>query len=167
MWGCLAKVALSPPKRTRLGPKTIDCVYLGNALNSNAYRFLVIKSDVDIVSVNSTIESRDAEFFEHVFPYNKSETIHKQSGVASTSQQVNIETDEPKRSKRLMIETSFGPDFVSYLAKGDPQTLGEALSFPEAPFWREAINSEMESILHNHTWNLVNLPPGCKTIGCK
>ena len=25
----------------------------------------------------------------------------------------------------------------------------------------------MESLISNRTWKLVNLPPGCKTIGCK
>ena len=36
----------------------------------------------------------------------------------------------------------------------------------EAPFWKEAINSEVESILSNHTWKLVNLPPGNKLLQC-
>ena len=31
----------------------------------------------------------------------------------------------------------------------------------------EAINSEIESIMHNHTWEIVALPPGAKTISCK
>ena len=30
--------------------------------------------------------------------------------------------------------------------------------------WKEAIDSEIESILHNHTWELVELPLGCKTL---
>ena len=33
--------------------------------------------------------------------------------------------------------------------------------------WKEAINSEIDSILHNHTWELVNLPPGCKPLSSK
>ena len=37
----------------------------------------------------------------------------------------------------------------------------------EAPFWKEAINSEVESILSNHTWKLVDLPPGNKPLQCK
>lgn len=119
VWGCLAKVALPPRKTTRLGPKIIDCVYLGYANNSSAYRFLVIKFDVDTISVNSIIKSRDAKVFKLVFPYNKSETIHKQYDVASTSQDVNSENDEPRRSKRPRIETSFGPYFISYFTEGD------------------------------------------------
>lgn len=34
-------------------------------------------------------------------------------------------------------------------------------------FWKDAINSELESIMANHTWELVDLPKGCKSIGCK
>ena len=38
---------------------------------------------------------------------------------------------------------------------------------PNAPLWKEAIYSEIESIMHNHTWEIVDLPFGIKTIGCK
>ena len=50
---------------------------------------------------------------------------------------------------------------------GEPQTYKEAMTSPEAPFWKEAINSEVESILKNHTWELVDIPPGNKLIGYK
>ncbi|KAK4385857.1 Retrovirus-related Pol polyprotein from transposon TNT 1-94 [Sesamum angolense] len=32
---------------------------------------------------------------------------------------------------------------------------------------KEAINSEIESIMQNHTWELVDLPSGSKPLGCK
>uniref|UniRef100_A0A2N9H138 Reverse transcriptase Ty1/copia-type domain-containing protein n=1 Tax=Fagus sylvatica TaxID=28930 RepID=A0A2N9H138_FAGSY len=37
----------------------------------------------------------------------------------------------------------------------------------DVAFWKEAINDEMDSILSNNTWILVDLPPGSKPIGCK
>ena len=37
----------------------------------------------------------------------------------------------------------------------------------DAPIWMEAINSEIESIMHNHTWEMVDLPSGAKNISCK
>ncbi|RVW49668.1 Retrovirus-related Pol polyprotein from transposon TNT 1-94 [Vitis vinifera] len=37
----------------------------------------------------------------------------------------------------------------------------------DVAFWKEAINDEMDSIMSNQTWELVNLPPGSKPIGCK
>jgi hypothetical protein len=49
----------------------------------------------------------------------------------------------------------------------DPSTYSEAMASRDAAFWREAVNDEMDSILSNNTWVLVDLPPGSNTIGCK
>ena len=46
VWGCLAKVMLLEPKKTKLGSQTCDCVFVGYASNSSCYIFLVIKSDI-------------------------------------------------------------------------------------------------------------------------
>ena len=75
--------------------------------------------------------------------------------------------DEPRMSKRARISKSFGPDFLTYMVENEPQTLHEAVNSPESPLWKEAIKSEIDSILQNHTWELVDLPPGCKLLGCK
>lgn len=64
VWGCLAKVAIAYPKRIKIGPRTVDCIFLGYAINSSAYRFLVHKSDNPNVHVNAVIESRNVIFFE-------------------------------------------------------------------------------------------------------
>ena len=54
-----------------------------------------------------------------------------------------------------------------YSLQSDPTSLEEALSSTYSDFWREAINDEMDSLISNNTWKLVDLPPGWKTIGCK
>ena len=41
-WGCLAKVNVPIPKKRKLGPKTVDCVFLGYAFYSIGYRFLIV-----------------------------------------------------------------------------------------------------------------------------
>ena len=53
------------------------------------------------------------------------------------------------------------------MLENEPQTFKEAMSTPEAPFWKEAINDEIESIMKNHTWELVDLPLGNKPLACK
>ena len=75
--------------------------------------------------------------------------------------------DEPRRSKRQRTSMTFGPDFLTYLLENEPQTLKEAVTSLEALLWKEVINSEVESILSNHTWKLVDLPPGNKPLQCK
>ena len=59
-WGCLAKVNVPINKKRKLGPKIVDCVFLGYAKRSIAYRFLVVKSGIPDVHVDIIMESRDA-----------------------------------------------------------------------------------------------------------
>ena len=51
--------------------------------------------------------------------------------------------------------------------ENDLLTLKEALSSHDSIFLKEAVNDEMKSLISNKPWKLVDLPPGCKTIGCK
>src|SRR3954467_4788268 len=175
VWGCLAKVAVPTPKKVKIGPKTVDCIFIGYAQNSNAYRFLVYDSKIPDIHRNTIMESRNASFFEDVFP--------SKSNVEASSSKRTFETienshdreslgetdvkDEPRKSKRVRTEKSFGPDFLTYMLEAEPQTFKEAVSSPEGPLWKEAINSEIDSILQNHTWELVDLPPGCRPLGYK
>ncbi|WKA11227.1 hypothetical protein VitviT2T_028751 [Vitis vinifera] len=55
----------------------------------------------------------------------------------------------------------------SNLWHGEPQTFKEAVNSTEGLMWKEAIKSEIDSILQNHTWELVDLPPGCKPLSSK
>ncbi|PHT43509.1 ATP phosphoribosyltransferase 1, chloroplastic [Capsicum baccatum] len=41
------------------------------------------------------------------------------------------------------------------------------MSSSDSSFWKEEVNSEIDSILSNHTWELVDLPPGNKPLGSK
>nr|GEZ33495.1 Pol polyprotein [Tanacetum cinerariifolium] len=77
------------------------------------------------------------------------------------------EVIEPRRGKRARTEKSFGPDFVSFMVENEPMSYREAVTSLEGHQWKEAIKSEIDSILQNHTWELVDLPPGCKPLGYK
>ena len=45
-----------------------------------------------------------------------------------------------------------------YNLQGESTSLEEALSSPDSGFWKEVINEEMDSIIFNNTWKLVDLP---------
>jgi hypothetical protein len=62
-WGCSAKVNVPINKKRKLGPKTVDCVFLGYAIHSVGYRFLIINSKVPDRVEGTIMESRDATFF--------------------------------------------------------------------------------------------------------
>nr|KAJ0228624.1 hypothetical protein LSAT_V11C100040890 [Lactuca sativa] len=49
----------------------------------------------------------------------------------------------------------------------DKKTFSEAMASRDVHFWKEAIQDEIDSIMHNNTWVLSDLPPGCKALGVK
>jgi hypothetical protein len=177
----LAKVNVPITKKRKLGPKTVDCVFLGYAHNSIAYRFLIVKSEVYDMHVDTIFESRDATFFENIFPMKDmrsnakfsteiapDNTIPIESPIESFEQTLEKDDNEvPVRNKRQRIAKSFGDDFIVYLVDDTPTSIIEAYASPDADDWKEAVRSEMDSILSNGTWELSELPFGCKPIGCK
>ena len=48
-----------------------------------------------------------------------------------------------------------------------PRTAEEALSRPDADFWRQAMDEEIQSLMEYNCWELCELPPGAKPIPCK
>jgi hypothetical protein len=72
-----------------------------------------------------------------------------------------------RKIKRQRVAKSFGDDYIVYLVDNTPTTIEEAFTSPDADLWKEAVNSEMESIMSNGTWEVVDRPYGCKPIGCK
>ncbi|KAL0313642.1 UNVERIFIED_CONTAM: Retrovirus-related Pol polyprotein from transposon TNT 1-94 [Sesamum radiatum] len=163
VWGCLAKVAYPDFRKSNIGPKTFDCVFIGYAQNSAAYRFMCLLD-------NSFCEARNAEFFELIFPFNKMhDSLAETSNNLDTSSSSITTIDEIRRSKRQRIERSFGPDFLTafivqdldrindhvvsaYLVEEDPKTYVEAITSIDSGFWKEAIKNELDSIMTNHTW---------------
>jgi hypothetical protein len=183
-WGCLAKVNLPEPKKRKLGPKTVDCAFLGYAHSSTAYRFLLIKFDTPEQDVNTIMESRDASFFEDIFPmrsagstslgennhthmYDPKDFIPPPESfdeIYTPSKKVNEPT---RKNKRPKIAKSFGDDFIVYLVDDVSKTLSQAYASPDVEYWKDVICSEMDSIMSNGTWEITDCRNGSKPIVCK
>jgi len=66
----------------------------------------------------------------------------------------NLEEDNnivTRKSKRRRVAKSFGKDYIIYLVDDTPKTIEEAYSSLDADLWKEAIQSEMDSIMSNGT----------------
>jgi hypothetical protein len=127
--GYLAKVNVSINKKRKLGSKIVDCVFLGYAHHSIVYIFLVIKSKVPDVHVDTFLESRDVTFFENIFPMKISydmpsllanviadTTLEPSENVdhaEHTPEPIHeeIDSEAPRRSNRPRTAKSFGDDF--------------------------------------------------------
>jgi hypothetical protein len=66
-----------------------------------------------------------------------------------------------------MVAKSFGNDYIIYLVDDTPKTIEEAYSSPDADLRKDAVQREMDSIMSNGTWEVVDHPYGCKPVGCK
>lgn len=63
------EVYVSKIKKIKLGPNTVNAIFIEYATHCFAYRFLIIKLEVQGIDPNTIIESRDATFFEDTFPF--------------------------------------------------------------------------------------------------
>jgi hypothetical protein len=179
-WGCLVKVNVPINKKRRLGSKTVDSIFIGYAFHSIGYRFLIIKSGVPDMHVGTIMDSRDATFFEDVFPMRDDYCNTSQKSIINDEPSEMIEHNKQtlvenlqgdnetfRKSKRQRTAKSFGDDFIVYLVDDTPRTIEEAYSSLDADYWKEAIKSEMDSIMSNETWEVVTRRYGRKPIGCK
>ena len=66
-WGCLTTVNVPITKKRKIGPKTVDCVFLDYTIYSVGYIFLIVKSRVPDMHVGTIMESKDATFFLKIF----------------------------------------------------------------------------------------------------
>nr|GEX77271.1 retrovirus-related Pol polyprotein from transposon TNT 1-94 [Tanacetum cinerariifolium] len=96
----------------------------------------------------------------------------------------------PRRSERARKDRKLDPDFIDSQAvilfvesdnknnvvnkipvllnvKDAPKTYKEAIASRNFAFWKDAIDDEIDSLVSNNTWELLNLPPGSKEIGCR
>nr|KAJ0185498.1 hypothetical protein LSAT_V11C900505250 [Lactuca sativa] len=144
VWGCRPVVRFTEPKRKTLGEIGIDCIFIGYVEHSKAYRFYVLESN-NFLFVNIVIESKDVIFYEERFTY-----IPRPRDMIQQSFSKNITRAE---------DASGGTK--------DPKTFSEAMASRDVHFWKEAIQDEIDSITHNNTWVLLDLPPNCKALGCK
>ncbi|GJX42164.1 retrotransposon protein, putative, ty1-copia subclass [Tanacetum coccineum] len=128
--GCLAKVAVPTPKAQKIGPKSVDCIFIGYAKNSTAYRFIVHESKNPDIQKNTIMESRNASFFENIFP-----CLSK--GTDKTNEEESRTKKEATRLPGVWFvwgcnnEKSFGPDFVSFMVENEPTSYREAVTSSE------------------------------------
>jgi hypothetical protein len=170
-------------KKRKLDPKTVDCIFLGYAHHSTVYRFLVIKSNIPGVHVDTFLESRDVTFLENISPMKNSYVMSSLSTnvIADTSSEPSenfdhaehtrepihkeIDSEALRRSKRPRTAKSFSDDFTIYLMDDTPKIIIKAFASSDVDDWKEVVCSEMDLILSNGTWELIDRPYGCKPVG--
>ncbi|OMO58188.1 Integrase, catalytic core [Corchorus capsularis] len=123
------------------------------------------KEDQDMEAPSSPIENEGA------IP----QTLGDNGGDLPSNSSMPVDEDSQaqlRRSKRggvprRRFEVEGEAFMIAPQDEAEPKTFKEALSSPVVQEWTNAMNDEMESMKTNHVWDLVDLPPGRKTIGNK
>ncbi|GKC12591.1 zinc finger, CCHC-type containing protein, partial [Tanacetum coccineum] len=111
------------------GSYSIECIFVGYAEHSKAFRFYVIEPN-ESVSINSIIKSRDVIFDENIFssvprPSQKSlingtDNLGGLVVLEVVTEEVVVQQPEPelRKSKRSRTPKNFGPKFQLNLIEG-------------------------------------------------
>ncbi|GJR21608.1 zinc finger, CCHC-type containing protein [Tanacetum coccineum] len=138
VWGCRAVVRLPDLKLKTLGERGIECIFVGYAEHSKAFRFYVIEPN-ESVSINSIIESRDAIFDENRFSSvprpslripNRTEDIGGSVVPEEVTEEV-VQQPKPelRKSKRNRTPKDFRLEFQLYLIKGTRDEISDKHSY--------------------------------------
>ena len=113
----------------------------------------------------------DTEFLVKWLGYPEQDTWEPLSHVYDTEALQKWKDRNTEEAHVANKGNSDGNKNISYDSKEmplEPQNYDDAISCPEAPLWRKAITSELNSIKANHIWDIIpRLPPGNNLIGCR
>ncbi|GJY03410.1 retrovirus-related pol polyprotein from transposon TNT 1-94 [Tanacetum coccineum] len=140
IFGSPVYVMYNTQETTKLDPKSRKCLFLGYADGVKGYRLWDS-------TAHKVVVSRDV-----VFIGNKDRTSDR-------------ERRRPGWQSDYVMESNVA--YCLLTEEGEPSTLQEALNNPDASFWKEAMQEEIEALHKNKTWELVPLPGGRKPIGNK
>ncbi|GJR12854.1 retrovirus-related pol polyprotein from transposon TNT 1-94 [Tanacetum coccineum] len=187
IFGSPVYVMYNTQETTKLDPKSRKCLFLGYADGVKGYRLwdptahkVVVSRDVvfmeDKVQENEESDSTTRETttiqMEKEFQSNDSSEAVPQHEVNETTESQAPTTRTSDRERRrpgwqsdYVMESNVA--YCLLTEEGEPSTLQEALNNPDASFWKEAMQEEIEALHKNKTWELVPLPGGRKPIGNK
>ncbi|RVW57587.1 Retrovirus-related Pol polyprotein from transposon RE1 [Vitis vinifera] len=99
----------------------------------------------------------------------QSELVNQEAGELDMSGQQfeseDVFTEIPNQSSSAEGVLNLEPDpFMKRLPHRHNRVCSEALANPR---WKAAMNEEMKSLQKNETWELIECPPGKKSIGCR
>nr|GEX54661.1 retrotransposon protein, putative, Ty1-copia subclass [Tanacetum cinerariifolium] len=193
VWGCLAYYKVPLPNTSKLRPRGLKSIFVGYAKDSKSYRCLDLDSNVIVESRD--VDFFENKFRYDSTSTNEIVTQIPQDisgpNLNSNNKRNRIESSSaPRRSERARKERNLNLDFIDsqaiiFLVEGDnknnvinkitvllnvedaPKTYKEAITFRNSAFWKEAIDDEMDFLVSNNTWKLLDLPSGSKAIRCR
>nr|GEU55390.1 hypothetical protein [Tanacetum cinerariifolium] len=179
VWGCEVLVKRDTPDK--LQQRSVKCIFIGYPKETMGYYFY-------FPSENKIVVVRYAEFFEKNLitqevsgrDIDLEEIQDEDTSPSEIISKIPIELEgfEPPQEEVISIRrserTHRAPTYLCLNVEVDKHSLGdlnEPASYKAAMLdleynkWIDAMNVEIQSMIDNMVWVLVDLPPGCKTVG--
>ncbi|UYV71898.1 hypothetical protein LAZ67_9000983 [Cordylochernes scorpioides] len=174
IFGTECFVHVPDEKRRKLDAKSKKGILVGYCSNKDGYRIwmpnsnkVVTSRDVifkeTIPTFSLDIEKRNKELSSNqIDEQNDTQDIEKIESNVQTSDVYNLRDRSNISKPQRYIDAEIN------IAEGlEPKTYKEAMDSPNAQFWKEAMNEEMNSLTENDVYECTTLPPGQKPIDCK
>jgi hypothetical protein len=195
IWGCPAEMRPYDPSLKKLDPRSVSGYFVGYANKPKGYRFYCPSYSMRIVeskcavflegdNVNEIVQPSRFAFEEErvVIPVPPSLestvslplTEHVDEAMPIVIEAQPIDDALLRRSQRSH-KPAISDDYIVYLQEhefdigvvDDPSSYSQAIQSSQSTKWIDAMVDEMKSMDNNTVWDLVDLPNGCRPIGCK
>ncbi|GJX28174.1 retrotransposon protein, putative, ty1-copia subclass [Tanacetum coccineum] len=181
VWGCEALVKQDTPDK--LQQRSVKCIFIGYPKETMGYYFYFPPE-------NKIVVARYAEFFDKNLitqkvsgrAINLKEIQDEDTSPSKITSEIHMEVEgfEPPQEEEIPIRRSERsrrvPNRLCLNVKAEEHSLGDlneptsykvAMLDSESNKWIDAMNAEIQSMMDNMVWVLVDLPPSCKTVGSK
>ncbi|GJY24301.1 retrovirus-related pol polyprotein from transposon TNT 1-94 [Tanacetum coccineum] len=185
VWGCEALVKRDTPDK--LEQRSVKCIFIGYPKETMGYYFYFLPE-------NKIVVARYAEFFEKrlisqeisgravdLKEIQEEEDTTPSEITSNIPQEVEgFEPPQPPQEEVIPIRrserTHRAPNRLCLNVEVEEHSLGDlneptsykaAMLDSESNKWIDAMNAEIQSMMDNMVWVLVDLPPGCKTVRSK
>ncbi|UYV74792.1 hypothetical protein LAZ67_12001004 [Cordylochernes scorpioides] len=174
IFGTECLVHVPDEKRRKLDAKSEKGILVGYCSNKDGYRIwmpnsnkVVTSRDVifkeTIPTFSLDIEKRNKELSSNqIGEQNDTQDIEKIESNVQTSDVYNLRDRSNISKPQRYIDAE-----INIAEVLEPKTYKEAMDSPNAQFWKEAMNEEMNSLTENDVFECTTLPPGQKPIDCK
>ncbi|KAJ9535962.1 hypothetical protein OSB04_un000872 [Centaurea solstitialis] len=192
VWGC--EVFVRRETNDKLEPRAEKCLFVGYPYKSFGYIFYKPSENKvfvarrgfflerELISKEDSGSNIDLEEVQETTNDEPIVDTSPQHEVESPVEETNI-TPPPLRRTSRVSKVNQAPEYYyrfhitkegdtlvndkTFDSADEPSNYKEAMAGPEAAKWKEAMESEIQSMYDNHVWELVDHTPGRKTVGNK
>ncbi|GJR58706.1 retrotransposon protein, putative, ty1-copia subclass [Tanacetum coccineum] len=181
VWGCEVLVKRDTPDK--LQQRSVKCIFIGYLKETMGYYFYFPPE-------NKIVVVRYAEFFEknlitqevsgRVKGLKEIQDEDTSPSVITSKIPMEVEGFKPpqeevipirrsERTHRALEHLCLNVEVEEHSLRdlNEPTSYNAAMLDSESDKWIDAMNAEMQSMIDNMVWVLVDLPPNCKTVGSK